>query len=158
MDLEKEKEIFNRRKVVNMKLEHFIQAYNFNNIPAKIKEEIQQDNEKAGTIEFCKGIAASYLLDSEEIVVAMKLFINCLTRDELTILNQISHISKVLNIIQQTIMLLGNIPQKECNMILEKLGLFDNTFRSGKQIKHLEHIYKIEVINGLLCLSVEEET
>lgn len=28
--------------------------------------------------------------------------------------------------------------------------------RSGKKIKHLEHSYQIEIINGLLCLSINE--
>lgn len=139
-----------------MKIEHLIQAYNFNKIPAKIKEQIEQNNERAGTIEFYNGIVASYLLDNEDIVVAMKLFMNCLTRDTLTLTGQLSHTIKVLQVMQQTIMLLGNIPQKECNIILEKLGLFDNTFSKGKQIKHLEHTYRIEVIDGLLCLSIEE--
>lgn len=139
-----------------MKLEHLIQAYNFNKIPAKTKEEIEQDNERAGTIEFYNGIVASYLLDNENIVIAMKLFMNCLTRDTLTLTGQLSYTIKVLKVMQYTIMLLGDVPQKECNMILEKLGLFDNTFSKGKQIKHLDHIYKIEVIDGLLCLSIEE--
>lgn len=139
-----------------MKLEHLIQAYNFNKIPAKIKEEIEQDNERAGTIEFYNGIVASYLLDNENIVIAMKLFMNCLTRDTLTLTGQLNHTIKVLQVMQQTIMLLGNVPQIECNIILENLGLFDNTFSKGKQIKHLEHTYKIEVIDGLLCLSIEE--
>lgn len=139
-----------------MKLEHLIQAYNFNKIPAKIKEEIEQDNERAGTIEFYNGIVASYLLDNENIVIVMKLFMNCLTRDTLTLTGQLNHTIKALQVMQQTIMLLGNVPQIECNIILEKLGLFDNTFSKEKQIKHLEHIYKIEVIDGLLCLSIEE--
>lgn len=139
-----------------MKLEHLTQAYNFNKIPAKIKEQIEQDNERAGTIEFYNGIVASYLLDDEDIVVAMKLFMNCLTRDTQTLIGQLSHTIKVLQVMQQTIMLLGNIPQKECNIILEKLGIFDNTFSKGKQIKHLDHTYEIEVIDGLLCLSIEE--
>lgn len=139
-----------------MKLEHLTQAYNFNKIPAKIKEQIEQDNKRAGTIEFYNGIVASYLLDDEDIVVAMKLFMNCLTRDTLTLIGQLSHTIKVLQVMQQTIMLLGNIPQKECNIILEKLGIFDNTFSKGKQIKHLDHTYEIEVIDGLLCLSIEE--
>lgn len=118
-----------------MKLEHLIQAYNFNKIPAKTKEEVEIDKERAGTIEFYNGIVASYLLDNEEIIVAMKLFMNCLTRDTLTLTEQLSHTIKVLQVIQQTIMLLGNIPQKECNMILEKLGLFDNTFQKRKTNK-----------------------
>ena len=139
-----------------MKLEHLIQAYNFNKIPAKTKEEIEQDNERAGTIEFYNGIVASYLLDNENIVIALKLFMNCLTRDTLTLTGQLSHTIKVLQVMQQTIMLLGNVPQKECNVILEKLGLFDNTFSKGKQIKHLEHSYKIDVIDVLLCLSIED--
>ena len=118
-----------------MKLKHLIRAYNYNNIPAKIKEEIEQDSERAGTIEFYNGIVASYLLDNEDIIVAMKLFMNCLTRDTLTLTGQLSHTIKVLQVMQQTIMLLGNIPQKECNMILEKLGLFDNTFQKRKKNK-----------------------
>lgn len=118
-----------------MKLKHLIQAYNYNNIPAKIKEEIEQDSERAGTIEFYNGIVASYLLDNEDIIVAMKLFMNCLTRDTLTLTGQLSHTIKVLQVMQQTIMLLGNIPQKECNIILEKLGLFDNTFQKRKTNK-----------------------
>lgn len=139
-----------------MKIEHLIKAYNFNMIPAKIKEENEYNNERAGVIVFVNGISASYLLDNEDIVIAMKLFMNCLDKDNLTLSGQLSHTIRVLQIMQQTIMQIGNMPQKECNMILEKLGLFDNTFSKGKQIKHLQHIFKIEVINGLLCLSVEE--
>lgn len=139
-----------------MKIEHLIQAYNFNRIPAKIKEENEYENERAGVIVFNKGISASYLLDNEDIVIAMKLFINCLDKDNLTLTGQLSHTIRVLQIMQQTITQIGNISQKECNMILEKLGLFNNTFRKEKQIKHLQHAYKIEAVNGLLCLSIEE--
>lgn len=139
-----------------MKIDHLIQAYNFNRIPAKIKEENEYNNERAGVIVFVNGISASYLLDNEDIVIAMKLFMNCLDKDNLTLSGQLSHTIRVLQIMQQTIIQVANITQKECNMILEKLGLFDNSFTKEKQIKHLQHIFKIEVINGLLCLSVEE--
>ena len=138
-----------------MKLEHLLQAYKVNNIEAELKE-MNNENEKAGTINFAKGIVASYLLDDEEIVIAMKIFFNCLTTKGLNISSQLSHTIKVLNIMQNTIMLLSNIPPKECNMILEKLGLFDNTFKEGKQIKHLDHTYRLEVIEGILCLSINE--
>lgn len=138
-----------------MKLEHLLQAYKLNNIETELKE-MNKDNEKAGVITFTNGISASYLLDNEDIVIAMKIFFNCLTRDSLKIQNQISHVIKVINIMQSTIMLLGNVPQKEANIILESLGLFNNTFTEGKQIKHLDHTYKIEVIDGLLCLSINE--
>lgn len=137
-----------------MKLEHLLQAYKTNNIEAELKE-MNKDNEKAGVITFANGISASYLLDDEDIIIAMKIFFNCLARENMKLNSQLSHVIKVLTIMQNTIMLLSNIPQKECNMILDKLGLFD-TFIQGKQIKHLEHIYKIEVIGGLLCLSINE--
>lgn len=117
-----------------MKLEHLIQAYKVNNIEAKLKEMNTKD-EKAGVITFANGISASYLLDNEDIVVATKIFFNCLTTDKLKIQNQLNHTIKILTIMQNTIMLLGNIPQKECNMILEKLGLFDNTFVKRKENK-----------------------
>lgn len=138
-----------------MKLEHLIQAYKINNIEAKLKD-MSNENERAGVITFANGITASYLLDDEDIVIAMKIFFNCLTTDELKIQNQISYTIKILNIMQNTIMLLGNITQTECNMILDKLGLFNDTFKEEKRIKHLEHSYQIEVIDGLLCLSINE--
>ncbi len=117
-----------------MKLEHLLQAYKLNNIKTELKE-MNNENEKAGVISFTNGITASYLLDNEDIVISMKIFFNCITQETLTITNQVSHVIQVLNIMQNTIMLLANIPQKECNMILEKLGLFDNTFQKRKTNK-----------------------
>ena len=140
-----------------MKLEHLIQAYNLNKIPAKIKEQKEENGERAGVIEYCNGIAGAYLLDKEDIVIALNIFFNCLTTEDKTLKNQVTHTIKVLEIMQKTIMLLANIPQKECNMILEKLGLFNNTFKEGKQIKHLGYKYMISVVDGKLCLSIVEE-
>lgn len=117
-----------------MKLEHLIKAYKANNIEAEIKD-MSNEEEKAGVITFTNGISASYLLDNEDIVVALKLFANCLARENFEINTQLNHTIKLLNIIQNTIMLLANIPQKECNIILDKLGLFDNTFQKRKENK-----------------------
>lgn len=117
-----------------MKLEHLIQAYKVNNIEAKLKD-MSDEKEKVGVINFANGISAAYLLDEENIVIALKIFFNCLTVDELKIQNQLSYTIKILNIMQNTITLLSNITQKECNMILEKLGLFDNTFQKRKKNK-----------------------
>lgn len=155
MDLEKEKETYYTGKVVTMKLEHLIQAYKFNNIEAVV-EDMSNNEEKAGTINFDKGIAAAYLLDDEDVVISLKMFINCLARCSFKLDTQLSHVINAVRVIQQTIMLLSNVPQKECNMILEKLGLFDSTFKDGKRISHLDHTYKIEVIDGLLCISIDE--
>lgn len=138
-----------------MKLEHLLQSYKAKNIDTEIKD-MSDKKEKAGVITFTEGISASYLLDNEDIVIAMKIFFNCLVRNSSKPQSQINHVIKVLNVMQQTIMLLGNITQHEANMILEKLGLFDNTFRSGKQIKHLQHSYSLEVVEGLLCLNINE--
>lgn len=117
-----------------MKLEHLLQAYKVNNINAELKE-MNTEDERAGVITYENGISASYLLDDEDIVVAMKIFFNCLTKEELTITNQLEHIIKVIKTMQHTIMLLTNIPQKEANLILESLGLFNNTFKERKTNK-----------------------
>ncbi len=116
-----------------MQLEHLLQAYKVNNIDVEVKD-MSNKKEKAGVINFAPGISASYLLDHEDII-AIKLFFNCLTTDKLRIQNQISHTIKALNIMQNTIMVLCNVPQKECNMILDSLGLFDNTFQKRKENK-----------------------
>ena len=122
------------RGEIIMKLEHLIQAYKVNNINVEIKD-MSDDKDRAGVITFANGISASYLLDKEDIVIAMKIFFNCLTTESLNINNQLGHVIKALNIMQNTIMLLANITQKECNMILESLGLFDNTFQKRKENK-----------------------
>lgn len=121
--------------MVSIKLEHLIQSYNFNKIPARIKEEINTLNERAGVIEFYNGIAASYLLGSNDTVISIKLYINCLTRKALNLSGQLSYITNALLVIQQTIMLLSNISQEECNILLTKLGLFNNTFQKRKTNK-----------------------
>ena len=68
MDMEEKKENSNNRGDVVMKLEHLLQAYKVNNIEAKLKE-MNDKQEKAGTIKFTNGISASYLLDNENIVL-----------------------------------------------------------------------------------------
>ena len=64
-----------------MKLEHLLKAYKLNNINAEIKD-VNNEIERAGVITFANGISASYLLDDEDIVIAMKIFFNCLITDE----------------------------------------------------------------------------
>lgn len=117
-----------------MKLEHLIQAYKANNIEVELKQ-MNTKEERAGVLTFADGISASYLLDGEEIIITMKLFFNCLARGSNKLDAQLNHIFKILSVIQNTIMLLCNITQKECNMILESLGLFDNTFQERKSNK-----------------------
>ena len=117
-----------------MKLEHLIKAYKVNNIDAEIKD-MSKEGERAGVINYEKGISASYLLDDKGTIVAMKIFFNCLARGELKIQNHISYVIRIIKVMQNTIMLLSNIPQRECNMILEKLGLFNNTFKERKKDK-----------------------
>lgn len=138
-----------------MKLEHLLQAYKVNNIEAELKD-MSIGKERAGVINFAKGISASYLLDDEEIVIAMKIFINCFSRGITKADEYTAYILEAINVMQRTMMLLGNITQHEANMILEKLGAFDNRFKEGKQIKHLSHTYRLEVVEGLLCLSINE--
>lgn len=142
-----------------MKLEHLIQAYKLNNIDVELKD-MSNENERAGVITFAEGMSASYLLDNEDIVIAMKMFFNPMPHTppapKINSIELISHTIKIINVIQNTIMLLANIPQKECNIILDKLGMFDNTFKEGKQIRHLEHSYRIEIIQGLICFSINE--
>ena len=145
-----------------MKLEHLIQAYNFNNIQANIKEEYKEAEERAGVIEFDKNINASYLLDDEDIIVDMIIFCNCIelparsSNKDLTIINQIDYTIRIINVLQKTIELISDVPKKEANMILEKLGMFDSTFKEGKQIKHLEHSFSINIYEGLLKFEIKE--
>ena len=135
-----------------MKLEHLIQGYNFNRIPAKIKEKT---SETSGVITYSEGINAAYLIDPEEIVVDLELFINCLSK-ELELDKQIKHTIEVIKILQQSIMLLSNITQEEANIILDKLGLYNGNFKDKKQIQLFEFEYQVEVVDSILHFSIVE--
>lgn len=139
-----------------MKLEHLIQAYNFNKIPAKIKQKINQDEERAGVIQYSKDTYGSYLVDNDEIVIVLNLFINCIVANNKTMKNQISHTTETLIVIQKTIELLGNTKQSEANKILEQLGLFNGNIKA-KAVRFNNYIYKIDVVGGLLLFSIIEE-
>lgn len=138
-----------------MELEKLMQAYKINGVNAELKE-MNEKKEKAGVILYENGISASYLLDNEDIIIIMKIFFNELTDDKLTLSNQIDYSVNVINIIKQTINLLANVTNEEINMILETLGLFDGTFKKGKQVRHLEFEYKIEIVSGLICFTIQE--
>lgn len=137
-----------------MKLEHLIQAFNFNRIPAHIKEKIEEANEKSGVIEFNENIYASYLLDEEGFVIALNLFINGVVERNKTIANQMKHVTEALIIIQKSMELFGNINKEEANKILEKLGLFSNKIPKEKAIDFLDYIYKINSVDGLLNFTI----
>lgn len=134
-----------------MKLEHLIQAYNFNKIPATIKKEENRD-EVAGVIRFNDDIYASYLLDNDKIVIAMNLYCNCISNNK-TISKYIKHTTNILTVIQKTIELLGNTKKKEANKILEQLKIFSGNIET-KAVKFIDHIYKIEATEGILVFSV----
>ncbi len=141
-----------------MKLEHLIQGYNFNKIPAKINQEINKDNEKAGVIKFNEDIYASYLLDKKGFVEAINLFSNCVTAraSKITSDNQIEHTINVLTIIQKTIELLGNTKKEEANSILNQLEIFNGQLKK-KAVRFLDYIYKIESMDGILMFSIVKE-
>lgn len=139
-----------------MNLEHLIQAYNFNRIPVKIEKEITDAKEKAGVLKFDEDINASYLLDDEGIVIAMNLFSNCVVANNKTMDNQLKHTTITLTIIQKTIELLGNTKQEEANNILKQLGMFSGKIKA-KAVRFTNHVYKIDISNGLLLFSMIEE-
>ena len=141
-----------------MKLEHLIQGYNFNKIPAKINQEINKDNENAGVIKFNEDIYASYLLDEKGFVEAINLFSNCVTAraSKINIDSQIEHTINTLTIIQKTIELLGNTKKEEVNSILNQLEFFSGQLKK-KAVRFLDYIYKIEPMDGILMFSIIKE-
>ena len=139
-----------------MKLEHLIQAYNYNRIPVKKSEEIIEYGEEAGTIKFNENINAAYLLDDEDIVIAISIFINCVVIKDKTINNMLTHTQQAINIIQKTIELLANTKQEEANSIIKQLGLFSGRIEK-KAVKFINYIFKIDVADGILIFSIIED-
>lgn len=136
-----------------MKLEHLIQAYNFNNIHAEVEKEIEDDVEKAVVLKFNENISASCLIDAEGIVVSINLFSNCVVTNNKTLINQLEHTVTTLNIIKKTIELLGNTSKEEANNILKELNMFKDTLKT-KAVRFLNTIHKVNISNGILIYSM----
>ena len=139
-----------------MKLEHLIQGYRFNRINAKIQQEIQQED-KAAVININEDINASCLIDDEGIVTAMNLFSNCVVQNKKKKKKQLEHTTQTINVIQKTIELLGNTKQEEANKIMNMLGMFSGKLEA-KAVRFTNHVYKIDVANGLLIFSIIEDS
>ena len=139
-----------------MNLKHLIQGYNFNNIPAKIDQEINKAGERAGVIKYNEDTNGSYLLDNEGIVVAINIFSNCVVEKDKTMDHQIKHTTQTILIIQKTMKLLGNIKQEEANKIMKQLGMFSGQIKE-KAVRFLNYVYKIDAANGLLMFTMVEE-
>ena len=139
-----------------IKLEHLIQGYNFNKIPAMIDKEIEEEGERAGVIKYNDDTNASYLLDNEGIIIAINMFSNCVVENDKTMEHQLEHTTQTLLIIQKTMELLGNIKQEEANKIMKQLGMFSGKIKE-KAVKFLNYFYKIDTANGLLMFSMVEE-
>ena len=136
-----------------MNLKHLIQAYHFNKINAKIEDEINDQDERAGVIQFNEDINASYLLDEDNTVIAMNIFVNGITINNRTLDNQLEHTIQSLTIIQKTIELLGNTKKEEANSILNQLEMFSGQLKK-KAVRFLDYIYKTEPISGMLMFSI----
>lgn len=137
-----------------MKLEHLIQAYNYNRLPVKL-EDIKEYGEESGTIKFNEDINAAYLLDNEKAVIAMNIFINCIILKDKTINNMLIHTTQIINIIQKTIELLANTKQEEANKIMKQLGLFNGNIKK-KSVKFINYVFKIDIVDGILMFSIIE--
>lgn len=132
-----------------MKLEHLIEAYKYK----EIKAEITKQEGKAGVIKFNEYIYATYYED-DEIVKSIQVFANTITSKEIS--NQLDHTINLLKVLSNTIELLTTATPEESNTILETLGLFNNTFKEGKQVKHNGYGYRVEIADGLILFTVGE--
>lgn len=129
-----------------MKIDHLIQAYKINNIEA----EIQEKNIKSGMIKYGEGMASDYFLDSEDSIVSIQMFFN--QKKDRDVLYSI----KVIQLIQITIMLFCNVSQKEANLILKELGMFEKEKQNDTFIQHLKYQCRMKIENGLLYFSISE--
>src|SRR5690554_929299 len=130
-----------------MKLEHLIEAYKYK----EIKAEITKQEGKAGVIKFNEYIYATYYED-DEIVKNIQVFANTITSKEIN--KQLEHTINLLKVLSNTIELLTNVNEEVRNMILDTLGLFNNTFKDGKQVKYNGYGYKIEIADGLILFTI----
>ena len=134
-----------------MKLEHLIDGYKHNGINVEVI--IDNEKEKAGIIKFNEYIYATYYED-DEIVKSIQVFANTLTSKEIN--KQLEHTINLLKVLSNTIELLTNVNEEVRNMILDTLGLFNNTFKDGKQLQHNNYGYKIEIAEGLILFTIGE--
>lgn len=134
--------------MVNLKLEHFIQALEFNNINI---EKLHQEGTNSGVIKISEYISVTYFISDKSILSAQIIYSAIATYkpDE-----QLKHMTEVLEVTKAVIKLLCDIDGIE---VMRALGLFDDgTFKPKEKI-YLENKFKIDSVNGLMLLTMVNE-
>ncbi|WP_159641815.1 hypothetical protein [Erysipelothrix anatis] len=114
---------------------------------------LQSEQNGSGVIKYTEDIMTTYFL-AELDVKAVQVFASAKVSNDAAL--QLSHTTKLIEVIQNTFMVLIDVDQAQANEIMKLIGMFDGSFVDGKQAAVYDYLIKVEVANGLILVAVTE--
>lgn len=107
----------------------------------------------SGVIKYSDDIFLTYFL-KDNIVTAFQMFASCIPTNKLV--TPIDHGITLITKVQQALINVCSVDQQEANAAMHILGMFDSSFKVGKQTVLFDYLLKSEVVEGLLLISATE--
>lgn len=107
----------------------------------------------SGVIKYSDDIFLTYFLE-DNIITAFQMFAACIPTNKLV--NPVEHSITIITKVQQALINVCSVDQQEANAAMHILGLFDSSFKIGKQSALFDYLLKSEVVEGLLLISATE--
>lgn len=87
-------------------------------------------------------------------VTAVQLFATaCVSKDSI---KQIKHTESILKVFKSVLSLLCEYDDDDIRLVMNRLGLFDLSFKFGKEMSLYDYLLKAEVVNGLFIVTIAE--
>lgn len=94
----------------------------------------------------------SYCQDDD--VTAVQLFATaCVSKDPI---KQIKHTESIIKVFKSVLTLLCEYDDDDIGLVMNRLGLFDLSFKSGKEMSLYDYLLKAEVVDGLFIVTIAE--
>ncbi|MDE8240092.1 hypothetical protein PT229_00955 [Erysipelothrix rhusiopathiae] len=87
-------------------------------------------------------------------VTAVQLFATaCVSKDPI---KQIKHTESILKVFKSVLTLLCEYDDDDVRLVMNRLGLFDLSFKFGKEMSLYDYLLKVEVVDGLFIVTIAE--
>lgn len=87
-------------------------------------------------------------------VTAVQLFATaCVSKDPI---KQIKHTESILKVFKSVLKLLCEYDDDDIGLVMNRLGLFDLSFKFGKEMSLYDYLLKAEVVDGLFIVTIAE--
>lgn len=123
------------------------------NIAQSTEGTIVDRFDNSGVIKYSDDMFATYFMEDSTVKAIQ---ITAATKVKGSFNNQINHTTNLIKTFKNIAVSLCEVTEDEAKSVMELLGLFDQSFTKGKQVFLFDYLFKVEVVEGLILISIAE--